>query len=158
MGHKMAQCAQCLFAVSSKPERMQVAKMIIKFSLDKHQNLADHRIGFKLHGPRKGDAIRCRFAIFMIEIPLAAGRFIAIHQQACPPPHIAVKIFHPQRFATRSPSFKICGRGNEAIIVQHLDMQRHILQRVDQSPLSRLGYQNSRLSAFGRPTQQFPAN
>ena len=60
----------------------------------------------------------------MVVVPLAAFRFLAVHQQACFAAHLAVEKLHAIGFAPVRPARELIAAGNEAIIVT--DMDRHV--------------------------------
>ena len=78
-----------------------------------------------------------------VEVPAPAGRLLAVHEKAGPPPHLAVEELHAQVAAIRGPAPELPVRADEAVVVADLDRRRrHVgegLERVAQAPLARLG-------------------
>jgi hypothetical protein len=65
---------------------------------------------------------RQRLAVLRIVIPLAPGGCVAIHQQAGPPPHVAIEKLHAQlRLATR-PREEILPPAQESQIVPYIQL------------------------------------
>ena len=62
-----------------------------------------------------------RLAVIRIEIPLAADRLVAVHQQAGLAAHVAVEILHAQLLAARRPGLERRRRTQEAIVGQDVD-------------------------------------
>ena len=73
----------------------------------------------------------------MVIVPLVSGRLVALHQQARLAAHVSIEILHPQRFAPLGPVLELLVGGNESVILQQRDLQRAVLQRLDQPKLTR---------------------
>ena len=114
----MRQMLARLPCVGGKPERAQIAEIVAKTAGDQIKHLLDGVIWSKLHRPRVIHAVRGRFAVVMVVIPLAALGLVAIHQKARLAAHIAVEIFHPQLFAPFGPSREIRMRRDKPVIGQ----------------------------------------
>jgi|GEM_PF-3050420 len=123
-----------------EPEGRKVAEMIAEPGLDQRQHLLRDCIWRGRPGPGHEEiGARC-LPVLRIEIPLAAGRLIAVHQEAGLAAHVAVEIFHAQLLAARGPILERRGRAQEAIVGEGVDRDRElplpVLQHLPHAPFA----------------------
>ena len=103
----MFECLLRIRARDGKPEGFEIAEVVGKSRSDKIENLARDRVGRKMGDIGHEQVGRRGLAVLRVEIPAAADGFVAVHQQSRAPAHLAVEIFHAQRFAPLAPAGEI---------------------------------------------------
>ena len=111
-------------ARDGEPERRQIAEVPAEAGLDQRQHLPGDGIGCALPGARHEQVSGRGLPVVGVEIPLAARRLVAVHQQSRPAPHVAVEMFQAQLLAARGPGPERLGRAQEAVVRQDVDRQR----------------------------------
>ena len=95
--------------------------MIRKPRRDHIDDVLRQCIGRIVRRGRHEQIIARRFAVFLVEIPFAASRLVAIHQQPRLAPHVAIEKFHAERLAPFGPIIEFAVGRNEPCISANLD-------------------------------------
>ena len=120
------ECFKRRFRVGARhgePEGREIAEMVAKSRLDERDNVPRRGVGRAGEWPRHEQVDTRRLAIFDVEIPFAADRLIALHEQAGLAAHVPIEIFHAQLLAARRPGPEGFRRAHETIVGQ--DVHRH---------------------------------
>ena len=111
-------------------------------------------------GPWHKEVLFGRLAIVAIEIPLASGRLVTIHQQSGSPAHIAIEILHAKLLAAFGQLAKRRGTENR---LSGKDFDRDagriapIVDHLANPPLGGFGYEDPvRLMRFHRSWSAAP--
>ena len=97
-------------------------------------------------------------AVVMVEVPLAAGGLVALHQQARLAAHLSVEILHPELLAPLGPGLELRPRGDETVVGQHADGEGQILQKLNEAPFPGRGDQNIADPVFCGAAQELRIN
>ena len=139
---EMRECRLGIGAGGGKPEGFERPEMVGKTCLDQINHLAGDRIGGKAQRLRHQKVALRGLAVVMVEIPLAAFRLLAVHQQPGLAAHLAVEILHAQRLAPLSPAIELGMAGDETVVGEDLNIQGRIkrLQALQHAPLAGFGH------------------
>ena len=113
---EVIQCLKRVGAGNSVAERSKGSDVRRKSCLNQLQHFARDRVRFEFREGRHEQISLRRLPVFGIEIPLAALRSFAIHQQAGFAAHLAIEVFHAQLFAAFRPGRKTARRADETCV------------------------------------------
>ena len=101
--------------------------MAAEACLDEREHIPGDGVGRTRPGARHEQVRFCHLPVLRIEVPPAARRLVAVHQQPGAATHVAVEIFHPELLAARRPLPELRGRTQEALVRQDVDRDREAL-------------------------------
>jgi hypothetical protein len=136
------QRAPRLAPVGREPERAERAEVLPEARLHEVEHLLHHRIGREAHGSAEVDIVRCRLAVLVVVVPLAARGLVPLHQEAGLPPHLAVEPLHPEFLAPLGPGLELGMGAEETVVGEEVDGQQALFECSDQAELAGFGRQD----------------
>ena len=108
-------------------EILQAAEMIAEPCGNEVDDLLRHLV-HGIGGPLRRPHARLQgLAVGMVEVPLALGRLVALHQIAGLAPHLAIEILHAEFLVALCPVGKALMGGDEAVVGPDFDLARKLL-------------------------------
>ena len=110
-----------------EPERLQVTESVGKPFRHQPQHRLRHVVGTGLPWAGHEQIGLGGFPVLLVEVPLPASRFLAIHQQTGLPAHLPIEVLHAQLLAASGPFGEFRAGAEEAIVRQDIHGQARII-------------------------------
>ena len=126
-----------IFARHRPAERFQIAEVLRKTAFHHRHHVAGYVVRLEAAALGERCGLRQGLAVVVVEIPLAALRLIARHEEARGTAHLAVEELHAKFLAALGPQGKAGRRGEEAVITA--DVRAPFLHHLGHAPFARFG-------------------